>query len=670
MNRNNNILFSITLIFISTFLFSQNITDSEEKDISEIIIEGKKQNDNIIPYQKLSGKELEKLNSVTVADAIRFFSGVQLKDYGGIGGMKTVNIRGMGSQHVGVFYDGIQLGNAQNGTVDLGKFSLDNLESISLYNGQKSQILQTAKDYSTAGSIYLKSKKPDFKINKKTNLIVSYRSGSFSLVNPSFIWEQKISPFISTSLSIDFLNSSGKYKFRQTMRTSGGAIAWDTTAIRKNGNINAIRAEAGIFGNIYRGKWNFKSYYYDSERGIPTAIVKNVYEKKQKQWDTNFFIQGSFEKEITDKYKLLLNSKFAYDYTHYLSNDESTKYINNIYKQKEFYFSLAQKYSLLPFWDLGLSADYQYNSLDANLYQFAYPERNTELVALASNIQLKRLKFQASVLGTFIQEKINNKLSTQASPDKNEFTPTLFLSYKPFIKSDFTLHGFYKRIFRAPTFNDLYYTEIGTSNLKPEYTTQYDFGINYSQDFSSSVVKNWGFSADIYYNEVRDKIIALAIQPFRWSMINLGETRIKGIEISTQASVLFQKEMLINLKAVYTYEDAQDVTSPKDSYYKNQIPYIPWNSGSLLAGLIFKKWDLNYSFIYTGERYNMSANIPDNYEKEWYTHDLSLSHTIQASHFKFKIAAEVNNIFDRQYYVIRNYPMPGRNYRLSLRINL
>lgn len=31
----------------------------------------------------------------------------------------------------------IELGNAQNGTVDLGRFSLDNMESVTLYNGQK-----------------------------------------------------------------------------------------------------------------------------------------------------------------------------------------------------------------------------------------------------------------------------------------------------------------------------------------------------------------------------------------------------------------------------------------------------------------------------------------------------------------------------------------------------
>ena len=75
----------------------------------------------VIPAQKLGGKALEALNVHSVADAIRYFAGVQIKDSGGVGGVKTIDVRSMGTNHLGVFYDGIQLGNAQNGQIDLGK---------------------------------------------------------------------------------------------------------------------------------------------------------------------------------------------------------------------------------------------------------------------------------------------------------------------------------------------------------------------------------------------------------------------------------------------------------------------------------------------------------------------------------------------------------------------
>ncbi len=113
---------------------------------------------SVTPAQTLKGMALRQVNSLTVADAVRYFSGVQLKDYGGIGGLKTIDTRSMGSNHTLVFYDGIQLGNAQNGQVDLGRYSLDNLEEISIYNGHRSEIFQPAKSFSGGASIYLRIK--------------------------------------------------------------------------------------------------------------------------------------------------------------------------------------------------------------------------------------------------------------------------------------------------------------------------------------------------------------------------------------------------------------------------------------------------------------------------------------------------------------------------------
>ena len=108
-------------------LYAQSKLDSLQR-LDEVLVTARSLPKEVIPVQQLSGAQLQQqLHSV--ADAIRYFSGVQIKDYGGVGGLKTVNIRSMGTNHVGVFYDGIELGNAQNGTVDLGRFSLDNMGS-------------------------------------------------------------------------------------------------------------------------------------------------------------------------------------------------------------------------------------------------------------------------------------------------------------------------------------------------------------------------------------------------------------------------------------------------------------------------------------------------------------------------------------------------------------
>lgn len=157
----------------------------------------------IIPAQKLSGEELQRLNSNSIADAMRYFSGIQVKDYGGVGGIKTVNIRSMGTNHTGVVYDGIELGNAQNGQIDLGQFSLDNIEEISLYNGQKSEILQPAKDFGSAGTIYIRTRTPKFTPTETYHLRATLRTGSFDLLNPSALVELKLSERVNASLSAE-----------------------------------------------------------------------------------------------------------------------------------------------------------------------------------------------------------------------------------------------------------------------------------------------------------------------------------------------------------------------------------------------------------------------------------------------------------------------------------
>ncbi|MCD8318355.1 MAG: Plug domain-containing protein [Paraprevotella sp.] len=97
---------------------AQNAPDSI-RNLGEVEVKAQTYKE-VIPAQKLKGEELKKLNSFSVADAIRYFSGLQIKDYGGVAGLKTVNIRSMGTNHMGVYFNGIQLGNAQNGQVDLG----------------------------------------------------------------------------------------------------------------------------------------------------------------------------------------------------------------------------------------------------------------------------------------------------------------------------------------------------------------------------------------------------------------------------------------------------------------------------------------------------------------------------------------------------------------------
>lgn len=628
----------------------------------------------VIPAQTLKEEELQRLNSFSVADAIRYFSGVQLKDYGGVGGLKTVNIRSMGTNHMAVSYDGIQLGNAQNGQVDLGRFSLDDVEEISLYNGQKSDIFQSAKDFGASGTIYITTRRPRFENGRNANFKATMKTGSFGLINPSIRSEYKISDAVSASFSGEWVNATGKYKFRYRRRNSLGEIAYDTTAVRHNGDINATRLEAALHGTLDEGRWTVRAYSYNSERGIPGAIVNNVFRNGERLWDTNSFIQGSFTNKWSPKFRSLINAKYAADYTHYENQDAKLIQTKNTYRQKELYASCANLYNIMENWEVSLAYDFQWNTLDAKFYMptesdgtFPYPTRYTQMAALATAFEWGRIKGQASVLGYFVHEKVKR---FEARPDKAVATPAFFLSYKPFHRQDLSVRAFYKRMFRMPTFNDLYYTDMGNTFLKPEYAEQFNIGLKYTKNFMNMpALRTVDASADAYYNHITDKIIAYPKgQQFRWTMLNLGEVDIKGVDIALNSAWAFG-EVEATARLQYTYQEAIDVTDSADTYYRDQIPYIPWHSGSAVLSLFYKGWGLNYSFIYTGERYNQQENIPRNHTQPWYTSDLSVQKSFAIRTSTLKLTAEINNLFGQDYDVVLNYPMPKTNCRFVTSFN-
>lgn len=659
-------LFAIAMLGVvagSAFANGETQDSVRVHHIQEVVVTSRLISRETIPSQTLGGEELKKLNSLSVADALRYFSGLQLKDYGGVGGIKTVNIRSMGTNHLGIFYDGIELGNAQNGQIDLGQFSLDNVEEISLYNGQRSAIFQPASDFGNAGSVYIRTKAPRFMMGRRYNLLVRAKYGSSDTFRFSSLWEQKLSDHISSSLSTSVLTSSGRYKFRYRRVTEDNTVAYDTTAVRHNGDIWAFRIEENVRGGIADGYWNVKAYTYHSERGIPGAIVSNVWRRGERQWDHNTFGQAVFQKSFGDKFSTKALAKYAYYVTRYVNNDETQIHVDNTYRQQEMYFSTSNVYEILSKWSVSMSYDFKWNKLNANMVDFAFPHRYSNFVSLATALTLSRIQAQASLVEQVVKDHVEYGAS---SSSRSTLTPAFFVNVYPFESKLLAVRAFAKKSFRMPTFNDLYYADMGNSKLNPESALQYDLGFVLNKDWKQGIVDHFRLQVDGYYNTVHDKIVAYPKgQQFRWTMLNLGKVHIKGVDAMAEVGLEPAKDWKVTARLQYTYQNARDVTDPNTSYYKDQIPYIPWHSGSAILGLSWREWDLSYSFIYSGERYSQQENILYNHLQPWYTHDMSVVYHAR----RWSARLDVNNIFSQDYDVILNYPMPKRNYMLTLEYN-
>ncbi len=610
---------------------------------------------------RIDGQSLERLSSSTVADALKYFSGVQIKDYGGLGGLKTVNVRSLGSQHVGVFLDGVQILNSQNGQVDLGRHSLDNMESVSLYSAHKSETLQGAGEYASGASVYMRTRVPVFS-GRPYNLKARVKGGSFGSISPMLRYERRLG---RSALSLEgmFLNSRGDYRFRIKNALE------DTSARRTNGDIRAVRAEAGLWASPWGGEFQAHAYFYDSERGLPGPVIRRLsdqYSSKDRQWDRTAFAQASFRK-TGGSAAMLLSGKLAYDRVEYLSDPAKNKaaaYAHNIYRQRSAFLSAAVAWYPLEWLSMNFAADGRFSDLRCNVTGFSYVQRLDTKAVAAATILFGGFSASGSGLFTLIRDWKKN------APDPlMRFTPTLTLSWtEP--SGKLTLRSFYKSSFRAPTFNDLYYTLVGWSQLKPEKASQYDFGADASLLPSSSPLAV-RLSADVYYNRITDKIVAMpAACQFRWTMMNYGKVR--GAGVSASASGRYSHgNFNAGLLLTYTFESARDRTSPDRITWNGQIPYTPWHSGSAVLDAGKGPWTGSLSFLYTGARYRSSDNIASERLDPWATVDLSLSRKIRLRRAcGLELGLDVNNLLNRRYEVVTRYPMPGTNFMAKVTLTI
>lgn len=590
----------------------------------------------LTPSQTLRGDMLRSLSATSVADALKYFSGVQIKDYGGLGGLKTVNVRSLGSQHVGVYLDGIRITNAQNGQIDLGRYSLSNMESVSLYNANRNERLQSASEYASAATVYMQTKRPT-----QTTYTMEYGCGSFGLNKLKGYFALKNLLFVDA----EYQHSDGDYAFRFRSEQE------DTVGTRHNSDITFYRLEAAGF---YKGL-STHVYYYNSERGLPGPVIRRLsdqWDSTDRQWDENFFIQSSY-KHSWEHFGLKTNLKYSYDYLHYLQDprtNAATMYCNNHYTQQDLYGSVAAAWNT-RYVSLTASTDLRWSDLDADVYKFAYVYRIDSKSLLSAIASYRGFEANIALLYTHISDHTRGA----ASP-LSRLTPMYLASWHG---GPLTVRAFHKRIFRAPTLNDIYYTLVGNAQLRPEYTSQWDLGVDYKD-------RHLHLALDLYTSRIEDKIVAIPMKcQFRWSMVNFGLVRSLGISTTAGYDRTWGK-LALSANANYTCQRDRDFSSPSDPEYKNTIPYSPLHSASLIVSLGYDGWSACTSWLYTGDRFALISNNKEDMLGAWQTVDLKLSKTFTISRHSLQTTIECNNLTDSRHEVVKRYPMPGRNWKLTL----
>lgn len=609
-------------------------------------------------------------DGLSAADMIRYFSGVQLKDYGGIGGLKTINVRSLGSRHTAVLLDGLPLENAQNGQVDLGRYALSDLGSIAIYKNQNSHIFQPATAFASSNAIYLETRTAQLDSMRRAMGTLHLQAGSFGLLNGSFYGAAKWGQYWQVQGGIAGLKTSGEYPFTYTNGV------YDTTLNRDNGDVKRFQGRIGLYGKFKDSSTlAIVAYAFRRQMGLPGAIVSNKYENRERQDEADYYLHTAYLKPVSSKDRLKVQLKYNNSYLRYSNPAISKLYViegdtvkgtlTNHYRQSSYFFSAANIYQLTNDWHIDLSTDVHYDHLKLDLNGARDPSRWTGYAALASYLEKGPLQFAGNILYTTVydHEQVKKDWITQ-----NKWSPSISGSWQPFATRSIKLRVFYKKSFQMPTFNDLYLTQYNQTTLRPENSEQYNMGLSYYKSWNG-VIRSVLMQADLYYNKVKDKIVAIPTTSlFRWQMTNLGLAKIKGLDFSLKGSFALASWHLTGA-IQYTYQEAKDYTDPGSITYKNILPYIPTHSGSFTVSASNGHFGLNYSFIYDGERYSERYNSLVSYVPAWYTHDLALHYRLPpSSGLHCTILLVVDNVLNQQYDVIENYPMPGRNFKAGFQI--
>jgi outer membrane cobalamin receptor len=241
------------------------------------------------------------------------------------------------------------------------------------------------------------------------------------------------------------------------------------------------------------------------------------------------------------------------------------------------------------------------------------------------------------------------------------------LLFYPLPGEDLCLRASYKSISRMPTFNDLYYREVGNYKLAPEKSKQWNIGAAYSMR-PTTWCSQLTFTADAYHGKVEDKIVAVP-NVFMWKMSNVDRVEILGADVCVKAIFPFIDDTRMNLAATYSYMRAVNRTKGSQ-LYGHRIVYTPLHSGSADLSLNTPIADVGYTLLWSDSRYHLAQNIPSNEIKAYADHSLWLSRCWNIGNYTLLAKAEVKNIGDKNYEIIRYYPMPGRNYALTFILTL
>lgn len=614
---------------------------------------------SVVPFHTLSSADFLTQGISGIADAMSRIPGITVRDYGGAGGMKTVSVRGFSAKYTGVVYDGLALSDCQTGEMDLSRYSLHSIEAIGLTVGDGSDIFQPARQSAYPALITIETQ-GSAPTDCRVHMTGQLKWGSFGLVNPFIRYHERLSKTLDVAAMGEYLYAENDYPY--TLHNITEVIRQR----RSNSRMNSGHGEMNLRWQPSDGcSLRLKTYYYDNDRLLPGIARYYTTVSGETLHDRNFFVQmsGTARNRRGD-----LSLKIAGRFNWVSSIYQDKLYAGGVndasYWQREAYATATLLYVPSRCLSFDVATDYSFNNLNSSLVTDTHPFRHSLWQSLTAKYADNRLTLLTRLLYAAF---LNGAKTGERAKDMNRLSPSLSASYRLFRGREVFVRASYKNIFRAPNFNENYYYHHGSPTLDPETTDQLNLGLTMGGQTASS---GGQVLLDVYYNRIKDMIVAVPYNMFVWTCVNVGRVRSLGTELTVSGHSALSARQLLSVQGTYSYQHVTDRGTASSPYYDYQIAYIPLHSGSLSLA-----WDnpwlcVSVSGSGVSSRWPNNSHYPGTRVPGYWLTGVTLWRKLSLFGCNWTVRGDLRNIFNRQYSIVYHYPMPGRSWMVSLKYKL
>jgi len=599
----------------------------------------------------VSPERISLLNPLNISEVLLNIQGAYIKDYGSLGDLKTVSLRGSNPEQVLVLLDGQRLNNPQTGQIDLSTISLDEIERIEVLRGGSSAIYGADAIGGVLNLITRRGQASDG-IGASLSLLggsFNTRSLDASLNTRSLDASLDFaSEMVDGSITYRRLNSDGDFSFTDPEGNE---------QTRQNNDLSSHNVNTTM--KIQFGQSPFKtdldmSYgFYTSERGAPGPLYSPSLTARQ--WDTN----QQFQTQLKGKVFNVLHSYNIQGFWNWNKNrfEEPEGFFATDSKNRSGNYGLEShiRSVILPHQALTYGLGYREEWMTSNQFQEDH-DRNIYFFFIQDEIEFNSKIYESAMLFKIIPAVRYDSYSDFGSRWSPKIGGSLSLGSKwqMILKSNAGLN------FRAPTFNELYWLDAwssGNPDLKPESGFDWDVGLNIRYP------KFLNFMFDVVYFDMQmnDLIQWQTDSLFYSTIVNVSKVRNMGLEINSSIQLV---ENMVELRGNYTYLDARNKSNGKN--FNNLLMYRSRHNLNLTLNWQWKYLSFAYDFRHVSRRFSDEENRADFELNSYNVSDLTFRFTQQFNKWQPTLTFQVRNIFDENYQIIRSYPLPGREFRVSL----